>query len=446
MLRQALLTLVLLGATALPSLAADTTQLDQGLKALAQGQYKEAVSKLEQYTRLQPEDRAALQALAQGYLELKQFELADATLNTAQGLDRSDPRTHFLRGRLRLAQQDYLRARSEFRTVLYFKAQTGELWYYLAQTYQALGDSAAAADALSQGLSAADTPPDTQARLLLLQASQEPKNSQDLIEKALAIKGLSPAMQADLTARQADLMIAGGDLQTLILRQLKLLEKSLGSEEQAQRVMAQTESWLGKSKHAKQDWEFYLKQLEGLNEKKPTPLLRRQLIRLYHRQGLYENLQTLYQLDLLENGSKMSEKELAAAYHRLADVFLKEGFLDFAFNNYEHASNLDAHDTEALKRMGVLYMVAEKPNDSIKLFEKARQELPQDRENLLFMSMAQALLYHDDEARQLLGMVPADFRPELRARIETILLAEERKVDMRFWQLLIPDNKIFGTN
>lgn len=444
MLRQALLTLVLLGATALPSLAADTTQLDQGLKALAQGQYKEAVSKLEQYTRLQPEDRAALQALAQGYLELKQLELADATLNTVQGLDRSDPRTHFLRGRLRLAQQDYQRARSEFRTVLYLKAQTGELWYYLAQTYQALGDTAAAADALGQGLSAADAPPDTQARLLLLQAAQEPKNSQDLLEKALAIKGLSPAMQADLTARQADLMIANGDLQTLILRQAKLLEKSLGSEEQAQRVMAQTEAWLGKSKRAKQDWEFYLKQLEGLNDKKPTPLLRRQLIRLYQRQGQYERLQTMYQYDLLENGSKMSEKELAAAYHRLADVFLKEGFLDFSFNNYERASNNDPHDLEALKRMGAIYLVADKPNDSVKLFERVRQEQPQDRENLLFMGVAQALLYHDDDARQLLGLVPADFRPELRTRLEALLLSQERKADLRLLQVMIPDNKILG--
>lgn len=442
MVRKALLSLALLGATALPADAADANLLTQGLEALSQHQYAQAVTRLEQYTRLQPEDLKALQGLARAYLELNQAELADATLNAAQALDRSSAQTHLLRGRLRLMQQDYLRARSEFRTVIYLQATDAELWYYLSQVYQQLGETAEADAAVAKGLESAAGDADIQARLLLLQAKQQPDQTEALLNKALALSELSPELRSELKDRLASLMIDTGRLEELIQSQMQLLEGALASKTQAQRILSQTETWLGQSKQADADWDFYLKQLEDLNERHPDPLLHQQLVRLYQRQGLYERLQALYQSDLIDGAGKLSETELAAAYHRLADVFLKQGFLDFAFNNYERATNLNTHDLEGLKRMGVIYMVAQKPNDAIKMFERVQQELPQDRENLMFLSLAHALMYHDDDARRLLNLVPASTRPDIRSRVEALLASPERQADMRLWQLLIPDERI----
>lgn len=445
MLRQALLVLALLSATAMPGLAADTSLFDQGQKFLQQGQYAKAVSSLEQYTRLQPEDLKGLQALAEAYLQMNHPDLAEVTLNTAQNLDRSNASTHFLRGRLRLAQKDYLRARSEFRTVIYLKAETGELWYYLAQTYQALKESQEASQALDQGMALSASQPDTMARLLLLQAEWHPKDTEKLLTKAMALKGLSPSLKSDLQTMQTSLLLKTGRIQELLKQQMQALEKTLGSNEaESLRLLNEAETWLGKSKHLADDWNFYLSQLETLDNKKPSPLLHKQLIRLYQRQGQYEKLQVMYQGELLEKGAGMSDKELALTYHRLADVYLKQHFLDFAFDNYERASTSNPHDTEALKRMGALYLVAQKPGDALKLFQRVQQELPLDRENLLFISLTHALLHQDEEARQLLAAVSEKVRPEVRTRIEAFLASEQRQADENIWRLLIPEEQILG--
>ncbi|HEY9844072.1 MAG TPA: tetratricopeptide repeat protein, partial [Candidatus Obscuribacterales bacterium] len=399
--------------TASPSLAQDATLLQQGLDALQQGHYAEAVSALEQHTRLQPQDLPALQALAEAYLQLKQLDLAEVTLTSAHGLDRNDARTHFLRGRLRFAQQDFARARSEFRTLLYLKAPSGELWYYLAQTYQALGESAQALEALNLGL-ASEAPGDTQARLLLLQGQLQPELAETALSRAMALKGLSTQLQAELFELHAGLLLRSGRSPELVERQLARLETSLDNLEQAQRLLSQLETWLGQADDPDQARAAYLQQFEALYDRHPgQPLLRQQLIRLFERQGYYEKLQALYQFELIQNAGRMTDQERAVAFHRLADVYLKQGYLDLAFKNYENASKLNPHDTDALKRMGVIYFVAQKPGEAVKLFQRVLQDQPLDRENLLFLSLGLALTRQDNQARQLLAEVPADVRPEV---------------------------------
>ncbi|HEY9843876.1 MAG TPA: hypothetical protein V6D23_25625, partial [Candidatus Obscuribacterales bacterium] len=75
-------------------------------------------------------------------------------------------------------------------------------------------------------------------------------------------------------------------------------------------------------------------------------------------------------------------------------------------------------------------------------FQRVLQDQPLDRENLLFLSLGLALTRQDNQARQLLAEVPADVRPEVRARIEAYLVSSQRQPETSLWKLLIPDEQI----
>lgn len=448
MLRQALVLLPLLtGLIAGSALAQEAALLQVGLDALKQGRYADAATALEQHTRLQPEDLKALQALAEAYLQLNQPDLAEVTLKAAHTIDRSDAQTHFLRGRLRLIQKDYLRARSEFRTLEYLKQTNGELWYQLALTYQALKDPDNARKALNEGLRDKTTSPDTSARLLLLQGELEPAQAESNLNLALQIQNLSPALATELMKLQTDQLIKNNRLGELIQRQMASIESSLKAKdiEAARRQLREIEGWLGKSEFPERDRLTYRKRLEDLYEKLPgQPLLRQQLILLYERSGLFEDLLSFYRIELQQNAQELTEAELGAAFHRMADVHLKMGYLQFAYDNYKLASDKNPRDFEAVKRMGVIFLVARDYSEAAKMFQNVLKEDPLDRENILMLSLAQAYRRDDVQARALLSQIPADVRPEVRAKVEALLLSELREPEKDIWQLLIPEDQILS--
>lgn len=446
MSRKFLIASSLLATLLFPTSAlAQTDLLKQGLDALGQGRYSEAVTALEQHTRLQPEDMPALQGLAEAYLELGQKELAEATLKAAQAKDRNQARTHLLRGRLRYAQQDYDRARSELRTVIYLKQPSAELWYYLALTSEKLGDAATQAEALATGLAASDAPPAVRARLLLLQARLQPDKSDAALREALTLKNLPSNLETEILNQQAVLLLHSDRAKELIDRQFLRIEAALADPAAATRLLSELETWLGQSENVDMDRVIYRNALEALQEKYPQDaLLCQQLIQTYRRTNQYEKLLAFYQYELIQGGAKLSDSERAAALHRIADAYLKLNFLDLAYKNYESASKLDPRDLMAVKRMGVLYLVAKQPGESIKLFDRVRKEDPLDHENLLFLSLAMALKKQDGDARQLLAGVPAGLRPEVRARIEALLVSEQRAVEDGLWKILIPEDAILS--
>lgn len=451
MLRQVLLVSLLL--TTSPALAQANSvpvtppAYQQALDAIQEGRYAEAVSLLEQYTRLNPEDLKALQALAAAYLELKSLELAEVTLKSAHALERNDPQTHFLRGRLRSLQQDYTRALSEFRTVLYLKQSTGELYYQLADTYSQLQQPKEAQEALLLGLSRSDNTTSTQARLLLLKARLQPEQAESAYNQALALKGLEPALEAQILTQLAQLLVQNGRSQELITRQLARLEKAFDQNQAdlGPKLLIELDNWLAQSPTPEQDRIFLKLQLEALYDKHPAqPLLRQQLIRLYHRYGLYEELLAFYQTELITKGSKMNDLELARTFHLIADVNLKLGYVQFAYNNYKRATDKNPHDTEALKRQGIIFLTARDPGEAVKIFTNIQKELPLDQENLLLLSLALAYKKQDDQARKLLAQVPAEVFPEIRVRVEAALASAQRQIPDAIWKELIPEDKILS--
>ena len=124
MIRKSLIVLLLSSLT-LPGLAETPAAPDpltqQGLTALEKRDFNSAIQQLEASLRLTPDNLTALQGLTEAYLAQNKLDLAEATLSAAHRLDRSHLRTHFLRGQLRFAQGDFVKARSEFRVPLYFK-------------------------------------------------------------------------------------------------------------------------------------------------------------------------------------------------------------------------------------------------------------------------------------------------------------------------------------
>ncbi len=450
MLRHALVLAPLLaGLITAPVFAQEAALLQLGLDALKQGRYADAAKVLEQHTRLQPEDLKALQALSEAYLQLNQPELAEVTLNAAHTLERSDAQTHLLRGRLRLSQKDFQRARSEFRTVEYLKQTNGELWYYLALTYQGLGDLDNARLALNEGLRDKNTLPDTSARLLLLQGEFDPAKASESLDLALQIQNLSPALLAELQQRNVDYLVQNNKVGMLIQQQIPLLKTALENKdtETARRMLREIEVWLGKSNKPDQDRLVYRKQLEQLYDQMPNqPLLRQQLVQTYERQRLYEDLLVFYQLEFQANAASWSEQEIGAGFHRMADVYLKQGFVELAHKNYRLAADKNPRDFVAFKRLGVLHLAYDDAGEAVKIFQRVMQEDPLDRENILFLALAQAYRRDDNQAKTLLQQIPQDVRPDLRLKIDSVFLMEgSRTPEKTLWKLMIPDETILSS-
>lgn len=419
----------------------------EGQTALKMGRYAEAVSALEQHTRLQPEDLSALQDLAEAYLALKQLPLAEVTLTAAHKLERNAPRTHWLRGQLRLAQADYPRARSEFRSLIYLGQESPEVWYELARVALAAGAGADLREALQKGQSLSARLPDMRSRFLELQAETEPLRADALLQEAASVPGLSPERLQALNERKLSRLLSEGKIREVLTQQLQSLDQALqrASESEMTTALRQLEDILARSQSLEEDRMFYQMALEERYERFPgQPLLRRQLIQMYQRQLQYENLLAFYRAELIRQRSTLSAEAMGKAFHRMADVHLKMGYLQFAFDNYERAAERDPRDFEAHKRMGVIYLSARDLGEARKRFEQVARENPIDLENTLLLALTYAYDKQDDRARQFLALVPPEIRPEIRNLITAVMASPERRPPDTIWKQLIPEETIFS--
>ncbi|MGV3523339.1 MAG: tetratricopeptide repeat protein [Candidatus Sericytochromatia bacterium] len=419
----------------------------QGQNALKNGQYSEAISALEQHTRLQPEDLGALQDLAAAYLALKQLPLAEVTLNAAHKLERNATRTHWLRGQLRLAQGDYPRARSEFRSLIYLGQESAEVWYELARVALAAGSAGDLREALQKGQALSTALPDMRSRFLELQAETEPQRAEALLQEAASVPGLSRERQQALRERNMKRLLAEGKIRDVLNQHLQSLDQALqrASESEITSSLRQLEDVLARSQSPEEDRLFYQMALEERYERFPgQPLLRRQLIQMYQRQLQYENLLAFYRAELIRQRSSLSAEGMGKAFHRMADVHLKMGYLQFAFDNYARAVERDPRDFEAQKRMGAIYLSARDLGEARKRFEQVARENPIDLENTLMLALTYAYDKQDDRARQFLALVPPEIRPELRALITAVMASPERRPSETIWKQLIPEESIFS--
>ncbi len=426
---------------------AQSNLYQQGLDALQVGHYQEAISSLEQHTRLQPKDIKALQALSEAYLQLKSLELAEVTLKAAHELDRNDSQTHYLRGQLRFLQMDYNRALSEFKTVIYLKKTNGGLFYHLALTYEQMGQLDLAREALKNALDIKDNPTSIQAQIFLLQARLLPEFADTALEQALTLQGLKPELEAEIIQLQADYLLKAGRSNELITRQIKRIEQALNQSqaETLPKLINELDQWIGKSDNLEQDKMLMRQALETLYDRYPQQaFLRQVLIQTYLRSELYEELLAFYRVELQINRSKMTNIELAAAFHRMADIHLKLGYLQFAFNNYQSASDKNPNDLIAFKRMGIIYLSARDASEALKTLNKVKNIQPLDYENILLLSLTYAYKQEDDIAKQFLAQVPVDLYPHIRAQIEATLNSQNREANTDLWKSLILPEQILS--
>lgn len=429
----------------LPAAAQEASLYEQGLSALKQGQYAEALTAFEAQARLTPEDLPTLQSLAETYLATDKLAVAEATLKAAHKLDRNAPRTHLLLGQLHFVRGDYEKAYSHYRVLEYLKQADGALYYAQARTLHKWGKPEEARAALQQGLNNRGLDADTQARLLLLQAELEPDTAEASLQAALALEGLSAPRRAEVVQARSAYYLSKGEVRPLLEQQLQQLDALLAAGDQSNlpSVLQQPESWIAQADNPDLERMFYLTQLERRYEKYPdVALLRQQIVLQFLRRERYEDLLAMYRQELLQKSRSWSDRETSAAFQRMADLHLKMGYLQFAFDNYERASEKNPRNELALQRMGIIHLAAGSPPEAIKLFRKVLELNPVALETRLLLALALAYDRKDEPARSILDQAPASEYPALRGQIQAVLAMPQRQPDKDIWRRLIPEDSI----
>jgi thioredoxin-like negative regulator of GroEL len=419
---------------------AENPLLMQGLTAFQQQQYPQAVSALEPYTRLNPKDLNALQTLSEAYLHLNQLELAEVTLNAAHGLERNHARTHFLRGQLRLLQQDYLRARSEFRSLLFLKQESKELYLYLAKTALALKNSEETQDYLKKGLDLKPDQPDQQAKLLLFMAETAP-NAREIYSQIEALP-LSAEMQKEVQKMFFGYLVQAGEFREIVDRSFDPILAAAKAKDRnlSTALYAELLRWLGKSSNPDVDQAYVLNRMENLYGQFPDDVVtRQQLISHYHRHDQPEKLLAMYRQELISQGSELAPKEQALLFRKIADLHLQMGYMQFAYDNYLRASDKDPTDIHSRLRLGIIFITAKDYREASRNFEKILKEQPLLHEARLYQAFAEAFNQEPDKAKQILEGLPSSFEPELQGWLRSLIANPKIEPVNEIWKRLLPE-------
>jgi Flp pilus assembly protein TadD len=434
-----LLALALILSAGGTAIAQTGSAREEGLTALRGGNYPAAVEALERYTRLSPNDQEALHALAEAYLMQNQLDLAQATLGAAHKIKPNQAQTRLLVAILRFQQKDYDKAQAELATVQKLKGENATYYYYQAMVQIARNQRDLAQAALTQGLAQKNLTDLEKANLWLLQWDLDSSKGEAALTVLKGLK-LSAAQQERIAARQLEWLAATNQTQQIIdLYMDKLMETGkTPSPELATRTYSDLFKWLGrvaeKSAYSSYLIEKMYAQYQAYGDDKVT---RQQLVTEYKRTNQPEFLKALLQQDVLTSGA-LTPIERGQLMRDLADVNLQLGEIDFAFNNYERAYQLNPGDLYSLTRMGVLYMVAKRFSKAIEALDKVVQARPLDHEARLYLAWAHAFNREADKATRMLAALPAEAYPEQRAWLNTLLAYSKEQPMPELHKLLIP--------
>lgn len=140
---------------------------------------------------------------------------------------------------------------------------------------------------------------------------------------------------------------------------------------------------LGKTQYELEDYGDASKNLEKAQEMIPKdPDVIKMLADIYYNSGRWTKAQPLY-----ESLYQINNKSERANY-RLGDIYVRIGQWDKAVTYLNNALELQPKNIEALKRVGIAYYNQDKFTFAIDNFEKAVKTLWDDKELMLFTSIA----------------------------------------------------------
>ncbi|PIQ23710.1 hypothetical protein COW36_20220 [bacterium (Candidatus Blackallbacteria) CG17_big_fil_post_rev_8_21_14_2_50_48_46] len=439
LLRSLLLTTLL--CAALPAWSqTESSLLDKAQNAFSRGAYQDAIGSLESFLRLNPKDLKALQLLAESYLKRNEIQLAEATLESALPLERNHERTHFLFGQLRLQQKEYLKARSEFRSLIYLNKANQAVYLHLAQTAQALGEQTELAEALTKGLELSKEKTEDRARLLLFQAKLNSEPEKALLELSDYILG--PELKKEVQQEKFRWLAEQNQFRKIIDISFESLSEAAKDQNTtlATAVYADLLRWLGKSQNPDLDQTYLLQQMEKLHSLYPNDTItRQQLISHYQRLKQPENLLALYREELISKGADLDPLEQAQLFRNIADLHLQMGYLQFAYDNYLRAIDKVPADFHSRLRVGVIYLTAKDYKEAIKTFEKILVEQPVLYEARLYLAFAQAFNQEPEKAKQSLAAVPENFEPNLQVWLKSLIAYQNTESMTDIWKQLLPE-------
>jgi tetratricopeptide (TPR) repeat protein len=441
--------LCLLSCLNTPVLAQTPSLFEQGGSAFERQQYAEAASALEAHTRLNPKDLPALQLLARTYLALSRLALAEVVLKAALECDYNHPQTHELIGLLRFEQKDYLRARSEFRTLLYLKQPQATTFLNLLKTAAALQNTAEAVEAFRAGqqIATPDRRPSLLLEYLLFQLNRPEAERDPDYPVATLMAELEPL---PLPAEQQKIFetvlfshwASDNQFRKVTDKFFVRLEQAAGQQDvrQATALYADLLRWLGKSLNPDLDYTYMIQRMERLYQQYPNDVVtRQQLIAQYQRLDQPESLLALYRQELISRGATLGAREQAQLFRLIADQHLRMGYLQFAYDNYLRASDKDPQDLYSRLRTGVIYLAARDFREALKTFDKLLQQQPLLHEARLYRGFAQAWNKEPEKATQTLSALAADFEPELQALLRRLIADPEVLKPEKDWRQLLPE-------
>lgn len=373
----------------------------ESMQHLEKGEYPQAVEKLERLTRLNPKDKAALQALGQAYLMQKQLALAEASLKMAREQNRDDAQTHYWLGILRYQQGDYDKSLSELRTVLYLKHSTPAVYEALARTQRALKLSDEANASIKLGLELPGIQSAQKAGLLFLMAEQStPKEALTYCDDILALKP-PMALKQQVWQLQVETYLKLKDAESVIQHYFTQLEDLVPQKKPELMTQTYAELWrtLARFSQASDYNAFLGVKMDRFYEKHPEePITRQQLIGFYRKNKELEKVLALYQMDLLS--AKPNQR--LELIRNIADLHLELNNLQFAYDNYQRVLEVVPEDIHALNRIGLILLGNRDYPEAIKSFDKALKEKPTHDQTRFLLAFAYALNKEATKAEQQL--------------------------------------------
>ena len=316
--------------------------------------------------------------------------------------------------------------------------------YWLARTEMALKNLEAAQkhieETLSTELNSAD-----KARLWSLQARLRPEESDTIFQKALKLSDLPQDLKAEIKSDYYAFLLQSEQIESLLFQQSQDLKQAIQHKKDAQILQLLSEMKQSATAPAAglKEQRLWRKHIEDLYDKSSHPLLRQNLIQEMVKAEAYENLWAFYRYEPIGHPPQ-NELAWAQLYHDTADIHLKLGSLQFAFNHYQKAVEKNPRDAVALQRMGIIYFTAGDPGEALKHFKQVLDLNPLDRKTRLLGALAMAYLGQKQDAQKILSDLPPGEFTDLRTRIEAVMASGQRKPDKALWKSLIPENEILS--
>lgn len=232
------------------------------------------------------------------------------------------------------------------------------------------------------------------------------------------------------TLQGAESKAQDNNIEEAINSYFKVIESQIKTKQYNQLLQSYTQLWklIGKYDQGG-DYGYYITgKMDMIYQKYPhEKITRQQLINSYQKYKQPEKLLSLYRQDLLRKNPPLSQKKQAQLFRKIADIHLKTGYLQFAYDNYGRALKKNPEDIIAATRQGLVLIVSHEFKEAIKLLEDTLKKDLNNQELRLYLAYAYILNNQIDKSEGLVKGLSAKSRG---TKLLNLLIQYQKKQPM----------------